>query len=87
VRAILINAAKELRATSYADVLDALAHRVTRPKMRALCKTLGAIDTAGMAAGEPELAMLVVRESDQLPGLDWRVGCALRDGCGQVRGR
>jgi hypothetical protein len=24
--------------------------------------------------------MLVVRESDDLPGLGWRVGCALRDG-------
>ena len=80
VRAILINAAKEHRATSYAEVLAALGHRFTRPKMRALCKTLDAIDTAGMAAGEPELAVLVVRESDQLPGHGWWVGCALRLG-------
>jgi hypothetical protein len=48
--------------------------------MRALNKTLDAIDTAGMVAGEPELAMLVVRESDQVPGQGWWVGSALRLG-------
>lgn len=80
VRAILIEAAKAGRATSYAGVLDALGHRFSRPKMRALCKTLDAIDTAGMAAGEPELAVLVVRESDRLPGQGWWVDCARRLG-------
>jgi hypothetical protein len=58
--------------------------------MRALNKTLDAIDTAGMVAGEPELAMLVVRESDQVPGQGWWVGSALpwvMTGCGQVRRR
>ena len=41
--------------------------------MRALCKTLDAIDAAA-AAGEPQLAVLVVRESDRLPGQGWWVG-------------
>ena len=50
VLAILINAAKEFRATSYAEVLDALGLRFTWPKMRALCKTLDAINTAGSAS-------------------------------------
>jgi len=42
--------------------------------MRAVCKTLDAIDAAGAAAGEPELAVLLVRESDGLPGQGWWVG-------------
>lgn len=52
-------------------MLARLGHRFTRPKMRALCRTLDAIDTAGRAAGEPQLAVLVVRESDGLPGQGW----------------
>ena len=71
VRAILIAAAREGRAVSYSELLGALGHRFTRPKMRAVCKTLDAIDLAAEAAGEPELAVLVVRESDRLPGQGW----------------
>jgi len=73
VRRILLKAAKARKAVSYAEVLDALGYRFSRPKMRALCKTLGAIDRAGAGAGEPELAVLVVRQSDQLPGQGWWV--------------
>lgn len=71
VRAILLDAARSGEAVSYSDVLHQLGTRFTRPKMRALCKTLGAIDRTGAAAGEPELAVLVVRESDGLPGQGW----------------
>ncbi len=74
VRAILVNAAKAGKAISYAGVLDALGHRFSRPKMRALCKTLDAVDNQAIAAGEPEFAVLVVRESDGLPGQGWWVG-------------
>jgi hypothetical protein len=74
VRRILVGAAKEGRAMSYAGVLDALGHRFTRPKMRALCKTLDALDRQAAAAGEPDLAVLVVREADRLPGQGWWVG-------------
>ncbi len=42
--------------------------------MRALCRTLDAIDEACAARAEPELAVLVVRESDRLPGQGWWVG-------------
>ena len=80
VRTILIEAAKKRRSISYAEVLDALGYRFSRPKMRSLCKTLGAVDDMGTAAGEPELAVLVVRESDRLPGQGWWVSCALRLG-------
>ena len=80
VRALLVAAAREGRAVSYSEVLACLGHRFTRPKMRALCKVLGAVDDAGAAAGEPELAVLVVRESDGLPGQGWWVGSELRYG-------
>lgn len=76
VRALLLDAARERRAVSYSEALACLGHRFTRPKMRALCAVLGAIDDAGAAAGEPELAVLVVRESDGLPGQGWWVARA-----------
>jgi hypothetical protein len=74
IRAILIASARLRRSMSYSELLIALGHRFTRPKMRALCKTLDAIDDRARAAGEPELAVLVVRESDGLPGQGWWVG-------------
>lgn len=74
IRALLIAAAREARAMSYSELLALLGHRFTRPKMRALCRTLDVIDEAGRAAGAPELAVLVVRESDGLPGQGWWTG-------------
>lgn len=71
VRALLIEAAKAGEAISYSHLLAQLGHRFTRPKMRAVCKTLDLIDEAAIAADEPELAVLVVRESDGLPGQGW----------------
>ena len=80
VRRLLVEAAKARRDTSYANLLDMMGHRFSRPKMRALCKTLGAVDDAAVAAGEPELAVLVVRQTDRLPGDGWWVGGAARLG-------
>ena len=71
VRAVLTAAARSRRAISYSELLDALGHRFSRPKMRAVCKTLDAIDEASRDAGEPELAVLVVRGVDGLPGQGW----------------
>lgn len=71
VRALLVAAAARGEAVSYSALLRDLGHRFTRLKMRALCRTLDAIDRAGAAAGEPGLAVLVVRESDGLPGQGW----------------
>jgi hypothetical protein len=78
VRALLVAAARAGTALSYSEILGQLGHRFTRPKMRALCKTLDAIDQRGAAAGEPGLAVLVVRESDRLPGQGWWVGSPAR---------
>jgi hypothetical protein len=80
VRALLIAAARQRRDVSYAELLMELGHRFTRPKMRALCRTLDAIDEAACETGEPELAALVVRESDRLPGQGWWVGKVYRLG-------
>lgn len=74
IRTLLIEAARERRAVTYSELLALLGLRFTRPKMRALCVTLDAIDSAGGDAGEPELAVLVVRESDGLPGQGWWTG-------------
>jgi hypothetical protein len=74
VRAILISAATAGAAVTYSEVLNALGHEFTRPKMRALCKVLAVIDDEAAERGEPELAVLVVRQSDRLPGQGWWVG-------------
>ncbi len=74
VRGLLIAAARHGEAVSYSELLGQLGFRFTRPKMRALCKTLDAIDTQAARDGEPALAVLVVRESDRLPGQGWWTG-------------
>jgi hypothetical protein len=80
VRAILIAAARAGEAISYSDVLALLGHDFTRPKMRALCKVLGFVDDEAEEHDEPELAVLVVRQSDGLPGQGWWVGGARKHG-------
>jgi hypothetical protein len=73
VRAHLVAAARAGVALSYGELLEHLGYRFTRPKMRALCAMLGEIDRAAEAEGEPELAVLVVRASDGIPGQGWWV--------------
>ncbi|MBE7212635.1 MAG: ribose-phosphate pyrophosphokinase [Gluconacetobacter diazotrophicus] len=71
LRRVLQAAAAASEVVSYGEALRRLGHRFTRPKMRQLCRTLGMVD-ATRAAGEPELAVLVVRASDGMPGAGWR---------------
>jgi hypothetical protein len=80
VRAILVAAARAGEPISYAEVLELLGHHFTRPKMRALCKVLAYVDDEAEELGEPELAVLVVRQSDGLPGQGWWVGGAKKHG-------
>src|SRR4051812_4197528 len=80
VRAILVASAKAGEAISYSEVLGLLGHDFTRPKMRALCKVLSYVDDDAAERGEPELAVLVVRQSDRLPGQGWWVGGAKKHG-------
>jgi hypothetical protein len=73
VRVHLVAAAKAGVALTYAELLERLGYSFSRPKMRALCAILGAVDREGEARGEPELAVLVVRQSDGIPGQGWWV--------------
>ncbi|WP_076070168.1 ribose-phosphate pyrophosphokinase [Sphingomonas montana] len=74
VRAVLVAAARAGTALTYSEMLAELGLRFSRPRMRALCRTMEQIDEDGRAAGEPGLAVLVVRASDGLPGQGWWTG-------------
>jgi hypothetical protein len=78
VRLHLVAAAGAGTALSYGELLERLGYDFSRPKMRALCKILGTIDEAAALRGEPELAVLVVRQSDGLPGQGWWVAGSAR---------
>ena len=80
VRAHLVAAARGGVALTYAELLEHLGYRFSRPKMRQLCAVLGDIDRDAAARGEPELAVLVVRQSDGIPGQGWWVGGAKKHG-------
>lgn len=80
VRAILVASARARQAISYSEVLGLLGHDFTRPKMRQLCKVLAFVDDEAEELGEPGLAVLVVRQSDGLPGQGWWVGGAKQHG-------
>ena len=81
VRAHLVAAARAGTALTYAEILEHLGYAFSRPKMRQLCAILGDVDRDAEARGEPELAVLVVRQSDGIPGQGWWVG-----GGGRQRG-
>jgi hypothetical protein len=74
VEALLQAAARDAAPLTYAEALGALGHRFTRPLMRQLCRVLTDVDARARGAGHPELAVLVVRQSDGLPGQGWWMG-------------
>jgi hypothetical protein len=80
VRSILVASARAGEAITYSEVLGLLGHHFSRPKMRALCRVLAFVDDGASERGEPELAVLVVRQSDGLPGQGWWVGGAKKHG-------
>ncbi len=73
VRTHLVAAASAGESITYSELLNQLGHEFSRPKMRALCSVLGLVDDEAATLGEPELAVLVVRASDGLPGQGWWV--------------
>ena len=76
VRAHLVAAAAAGEPITYAGLLELLGFPFSRPRMRQLCALLGEADAIGAALGEPPLAVLVVRQSDGLPGQGWWIGAA-----------
>jgi len=81
VRAHLLAAASAGTTISYSQLLGQLGFAFSRPKMRALCAVLGTVDHEAEALGEPELAVLVVRQSDGLPGQGWWVAGGAKKHC------
>jgi hypothetical protein len=65
---VLIQAALERRPVTYGQVLGYFGWKVTRVTVSALCRDLGRIEARHREEGWPDLACLVVRKSDGLPG-------------------
>lgn len=73
IEALMQATAREGKPISYSEALDLLGFNFSRPKMRALCVALGEVDRRAAERGEPELAVLLVRASDKIPGQGWWV--------------
>lgn len=71
LEALMQGTARAGVSISYSEALDNLGYVFSRPKMRALCVALGEVDRRAAKRGEPELAVLVVRASDKIPGAGW----------------
>lgn len=65
---LLIKAARERRTLAYSEVLSHFDKRVTPIRVYALCRDLGVVSERNRTRLEPELAVLVVRKTDRLPG-------------------
>ena len=65
---LLLRAAREGRTLTYAEVLAHFEIRIAPRRAYALSRDLGEVCARNRARGEPELAVLVVRKSDGLPG-------------------
>jgi len=65
---VLVRAAREGRAVSYRQLLAMAGRRVGPANVRALVRVLAEVCRRSEAKGEPDLACLVVRERDGLPG-------------------
>jgi hypothetical protein len=68
LEALLIAAARARRSLTYAEVLAQFGLKITPRRVFGLCRDLGTVCERNRARGEPELAVLVVRKSDRLPG-------------------
>ena len=65
---VLIHAAREGRPVTYGRLLAFFERRVTRITVAALCRDLARVEKRHAGEGWPDLACLVVRKSDGLPG-------------------
>ncbi len=65
---VLIQAAREGRPVTYGQVLAFFGWKVTQVTVSALCRDLGRVAERRRGERWPDLACLVVRKSDGLPG-------------------
>ena len=68
LEAVLIAAARARRTLTYGEVLRFFGETVAPRRVYRLCRDLGEVCRRNRERGEPELAVLVVRRSDRLPG-------------------
>ena len=68
LEALLVAAARARCSMTYAEVLAHFGMRITPRRVFALCRDLGEVCARNRDRGEPELAVLVVRKADRLPG-------------------
>jgi len=65
---VLVEAARDGRPVTYGRLLAYFERRVTRITVGALCRDLARVERRREGQGWPDLACLVVRRSDGLPG-------------------
>jgi hypothetical protein len=68
LEALLVETARARQTLTYAEVLAHFGIRITPRRVFALCRDLTVVCERSRARGEPELAVLVVRKADRLPG-------------------
>ena len=76
----LVTAARGRRALTYGELLAFFERRVTRINVGALCRDLGRVERRRAGEGWPDLACLVVRRSDGLPGEGYFASLRAEDG-------
>ncbi len=71
LQALLVLKAANGQPISYGEVFAWFGYPFQRFQVGQLCAALSEIDSRQRALGQPELASLVVRRSDGLPGQGW----------------
>jgi hypothetical protein len=86
LEALLVLKAKGGRAVSYGEVFAWFGIPFQRFQVGQLCAALDEVDRRQRGLGQPELAVLVVRQSDGIPGQGWWVSKNLAAWQGPIEG-
>jgi hypothetical protein len=73
IREMLVEAARTGETLTYKEVIERLGFEFNTNLVGQLGRALDRIEDLARAAKEPPLAVLVVRQSDRLPGQGWWV--------------
>lgn len=84
--ALLIVRAKAAHAITYGEVFQWFGLPFQRFQVGQLSAALALVDAGERAQGRPELAVLVVRQSDGLPGQGWWLALAKGQWSGPFEG-
>jgi hypothetical protein len=86
LEALLILRAKTGKAISYGEVFHWFALPFQRFQVGQLCAALEEVDRLQRGHGRPDLAVLVVRQSDGIPGQGWWLSKNKADWDGPIEG-